>query len=71
MLKEQLKKAVHWIEKKCFYQNFRVVSIFPKGYARLIAHIFRMKRQGKPSVWYLVRIDGDHDIASVKRICTY
>jgi hypothetical protein len=70
-LKEQLNKALYWIEKKCFYHNFPVVTILPKGYARFIAHIFRMKRQGKPSVWYLVSIDDEHEISKIKRICTY
>lgn len=64
-----LNRAVNWLRKKTNYSYYPIVGT-PRGYAEYIAYIYQVRRESRPSVWYLVTIEEGKTI-SIKRICLY
>lgn len=64
-----LKRTVNWLCKRTNYSCYSIVGT-PRGYAEFIGDIYRVRRESRPSVWYLVTIEEGKTI-SIKRICLY
>ena len=65
-----LKNAFRWLNDRC-KTCMPLTSVAPEGYAYFSAYLFRLKRERKSSVWYLVKLEVDYKITSIKRICRY
>ncbi len=72
MQTEQLKTALKWIEKRTSDRHvFPVVAKYD-GYYAFIAYAYKIKRDNKSSLWFIVNIKPNAStIYSIKRICTY
>jgi hypothetical protein len=66
----KLKDAFRWLNHRC-KNALPLVDLDTQGCAYFSGYLFKIKREGKPSVWYLVKLEEDYKITSIKRICTY
>lgn len=67
--KKQLRKAASWLDDKVKGNYLPVVAV-RRGYAEFVAYVYKVKRLGKPDVWYCLEIFDQH-ITQIKRICMY
>lgn len=65
-----IKKAVKWLNKKTTYVG-PIALEHPEGYAYFAAYVFKLKRDVKRNVWYVVKMGLDNNPEYVKRICNY
>jgi len=62
----QLKKAMDWLNRKCYNEWCRVMV----GNCHVVAFIFRLRREGKPDVRYCVDVVSEFGgPKQIKRIC--
>lgn len=70
MISTKMRKAVSWLNINC-------KTILPitgkdiRGQLIYSYYLFKFKREGKKSVWYLLKMTDDFYGESVKRICLY
>ena len=64
----KFKKASDWLHKKTNYDYLPVVAN-RRGYAEFVAYIFRIHRESKPDIRFVVTVK-DQKITSIKRFCT-
>lgn len=68
--KTPLQKACEWLNVKTNYTYIPVVAN-RKGYAEFVAYVFKLPREGKLTVWYVLEMASQYEPKSVKRICRY
>jgi hypothetical protein len=66
-MRKQFLKAQDWLNEKSANWHLPIVAVRSWG-PEFSGYIFRMKRENKPSVWYLMELDGGL-ITRIKRIC--
>lgn len=73
-MQNNLKKALSWIESRTNLNRhmFPVVAKY-NGYYTFIAHAYKIKRENKSSLWFIVNVkpNDSSTIYSIRRICTY
>lgn len=70
MEKVALEKACDWLNNKT--QEYRpVVNSSRYGYAAFIAYVFKIQREGKTSLFFVLELDKKKKITRIKRICLY
>ncbi len=66
-LAEQFEKAVDWLHNKC--TGYVPVDGMRYGCKVSIAYVYRVKRPGKPHVWFCVDMESSWQIKKIRRIC--
>jgi hypothetical protein len=64
---DKLKKAADWLHKKTNY-NYTPVVANRRGYAEFVAYIFRIHRDNKPDIRFVMTVH-DQQITGIKRFC--
>lgn len=60
----QLEKATRWLSQRC-----HLIPVYVNRY-QLVAHLYKMERENKPSVWYCMDMKTYWEPKRLKRICT-
>lgn len=61
----QLEKATRWLSKRCM-----LIPVYVNKY-QLVAHLYKMERENKPTVWYCMEMKAAWEPKGLKRICMY
>jgi hypothetical protein len=59
-----MQKAMRWLDAKCT----KKLPVYVNRY-HLVAWLYKVERESKPSVWYCVEMRTSWEIKSIKRIC--
>lgn len=65
----QLLKARDWLTLQTDGKYYPVVAS-RRGYSEFIAYIYKIPRLNKPSLWFIMEVDGTF-VTKIKRICVY